>query len=500
MYLRLKKLFGESSVYTIGNMLQRSFSIITMPVFTRCMPVSEYGILAIVRTIRDLFSVLYEVGTSQSSTRFYYDCKDEKEQKRLFSTLLFFTTGFGLVLSIFLMTLGESLWNLVVKEIPFYPYALITIFTVLMGTVGTLPRTLFRVKGQAKLFVKINFFQTLSIVASSIFTVLVLGMGALGPILSVLAVFIAFVFVYLYYLKGYISASFSWETAKKCLSFGLPDMPVRFGNWGLKMANQLILQFYVPLAMVAVYSVGYSVGSILFEMIISGVHWAVQPFYYQTAIEESQERAREIFAYVAVYNATLILFLALFTILFGRNLLTVFASSKYALAEPIIVLIAIASVFQFLFFIPSQSLYLMKKTMYLPPLLFVTVGVNVIVSFLLIPRYGIMGAAWATLIAYFARGALALILTQRIFYVPYDYWRIGKAAVAFGIIIFTKSYLPEWNRFTMFVMNTALLFAYPVLLYFLGFFEKRELSRLRMEVSSMLQKSVLKVGEANKIV
>jgi O-antigen/teichoic acid export membrane protein len=445
------------------------------------MATSEYGVLAIVRTVRDLFSVLYTMGSGTSATRFYYDCKDVNDEKRLFSTLFFFTMGFALFISIFLLVFGEPLWNRVIKDIPFHPYASLTIFTVLMATAGVLPRVLFRVKGQAKLFVKLNFLQIFLIVASSIPLVVVFHMGALGPIISTLVVSVLFFFFFLYYLRGYLSLSFSWKTVKKSLAFGLPDVPVRFGNWALRMANQLILQYYVSLSLVAVYSVGYSVGSIFFELVIPGLHWAVDPFYYQTAKEESEGKAKEIFSYVAVYNVTVILFLALLTILMGKELLSFFAPSKYAGAEPLIVIIAISCIFQFLFFIPSRAFYLMKKTIYLPPLMLVTVVLNVTFSFLLIPKYGIMGAAWATLIAFFSRSVLTLIISQRIYHIPYDYLRIGKAVLAFIIIFIMRNYLPDGPVILLILLKLMVLPLYPALLYFLGFFEKRELARFHMQ-------------------
>ncbi len=478
MYQRLKKLLGESSVYTFGNVVQRSFSMITMPVFTRCLSVSEYGVLAIVGTVRELLSVFYEVGSSASSARFYYTCQDFEEEKRLFSTLLFFTSGFGIVLSLLLLAFGERIWNAAVRDIPFNPYISLTMYTILVGTVAVLPRTLFRVRGQARTFVTLNLLQTSITVTTSIVLITVMDMGALGPVISTLVVTGLFSFVYIYCLRKHISLNFSWKIIRKSLAFGLPESPVRLANWALKMSNQLILQHYAPLSLVAIYSVGYSVGSILFEQVISGVHWAVQPFYYQMAKEEEESAAKRIFAYIAVYNTVLILAVALFTIFMGKELLTIFASSKYDEAQPLITIIAISSVFQFLFFIPSRGLYVANKTVYLLPLVLITAGLNVIMGFLLIPMYGAMGAACSTSASYAVRTVMTLIVSQRIYHIPYHYSRTGKALVAFLIVLAIGFFLPQCRLAAMIFLKLFVLCLYPVFLYFLGFFEKRELERL----------------------
>jgi len=492
MYQRFKKLFSESSIYTVGNFLLRSFSVVTMPVFTRCMPATQYGILAVVRTVRELGNVVYETGTSSSSMRFYYDCKDsEEEMKRLFSSLFFFTTAFGIVCSLILMVFGNIFWSRILKDIPFHPYGSLTIFTLLMTSVGILPRTIFRAEGQARRFVVINLLQALFIILMSIVLVVVFDMGALGPIAATLSASIIFYGVFLYYLKPYLSLSFSWKIVRQCLAFGLPDSPVRFGNWALKMANQLILQYYMPLAVVAIYSVGYSVGSIFFEMVISGIHWAVLPFYYETAKGEKESQAKEIFAYVATYNFILICFLAMFTILMGGILLMVFASSRYASAQPVVEIIAFSSIFQFLFFIPSRGLYVMKKTKYMPPLLLITVAVNLALCLLLIPRYGVLGAAWATLIAYAVRSGLTLWISQRIYPVPYQYFRMGKALIAFIILLAAGSGLSGFPILVEIPIKLVLLTLFPVLLFLMGFFEEQELVRLQLQTRSLSRRLLM---------
>lgn len=119
-----------------------------------------------------------------------------------------------------------------------------------------------------------------------------------------------------------------------------------------------MLQHYWSLATVAALSVAFAVANILFELVINAVHWAIQPFYYQVAKEETQDKSDEIFAYVGTLNTTIILFFGLCTGLLGKELIWIFASSKYADAESIVTVLAISAIFQFLFFIPSRVFYL----------------------------------------------------------------------------------------------------------------------------------------------
>jgi O-antigen/teichoic acid export membrane protein len=273
--------------------------------------------------------------------------------------------------------------------------------------------------------------------------------------------------------------TFSWPLLKKMLVFGLPEIPNQAGNWTLKTISQLILQHYWSVGAVAIFSVAFAIANILFELVISAIHWAVQPFYYQVGKEESREKAGEIFAYVATINMTVILFIGLFAILLGKELILIFASAKYAAAEAAIVILAVSAIFQFLYFIPSRVFYLQKRTAYLTPLLLLAVGLNLICGFLLIPAYGTIGAAWATLIAYAGRSLFALLLAQRVLFIPYDYRRLGKAVSVFTALVLARFLLPELAPLPEVALKLFLWALFPLLLYAVGFFQDREIQAAR---------------------
>ena len=452
-----------------------------MPIFARYMSVTDYGIFSILRTLEEFLRVIFEMGASVSLARFFYECETQEDKVKLFSTLFFLIFGTALIVSFTFLLFGESLWNSLINDIPFSPYVILVTFTAIAAMPGILTRTLFRVHGQAKRFVILATLHTLLFVLLSVPSVVFFDMGALGPLISIFLATLIFFFIYMYYMREYIALKFSLKVLKQVLSFGLPEIPHKLANWGLRTISQLILQHYWSLSAVAMYAVAYSVASILFELIISAVHWAVEPFYYQVAKEESEKKAKEIFAYVATLNLTMILFFGLFANRFRkRNCCSIFASSKYADAEPIITILAMAAIFQFSFFIPGRGLYLKKKTFYLPILLFITLGINVIACFILIPTYGAIGTAWATFIAFFVRFVLTFALTQYIYFIPYNYSRIIKAVLAFAIVFFMVEWVPTDEPFYVTISwKLGALTLFPILLYLFRFFEDRELAKFR---------------------
>jgi O-antigen/teichoic acid export membrane protein len=176
----------DTLFYSVGLVLRRGLGVLTLPIYARYLTAHEFGIIAIVATARDLLTVAFEVGTPNSSARFFYDCRTEAERRRLFGSLWIFLIGSSIALSLVAFTAGASLWNRIVADVPFYPYVAIALGTVLVSVTGILPRTIFRVTDRVAAFMTLALVQ--GVLTSAISVVLVLlGFGALGPLLGALA-------------------------------------------------------------------------------------------------------------------------------------------------------------------------------------------------------------------------------------------------------------------------------------------------------------------------
>lgn len=484
---RIRQLFSESGLYMLGNVLRRSFSLITMPVFTRYLSTSDYGVLSIVGTVQNMLEVFYEMGMSSASTRFYYDYRDERERQALFGTLLLVSLAATLVLTVLLLATGAWIWGFVGKEIPFWPYVGLTIGSVFLGNITVLPYVLFRVRNQVPRFFRLSLIQTTLTVLCSVLFVVWLGLGPLGPILATFIIAVAFFGFYCRLLKRQVFLTFHWPIAKRALAFGLPEIPLRWGGWALKVADRLILQHLASLSVVAVYSVGYSVSKIPFDLVANAIHWAIVPFYFSTATRESEVRSKAIFSRVATYNVVVVAGLGLVTVLFGRELIVLLASAKYTEAEAIVPIIVAASFLQALFYIPSKGIYLQGKTGYLIPLFTVPAALNIGLNFVLIPRFGMMGAAWATLAGYALMIVLTLTISQRIYYIPYEYGRIAKAVLGACVLAALGSLASEAPFLTRIGAKTTLLMVFPLGLYVIGFFEDHEINWVRNRITGLVQ-------------
>ena len=476
---RIVQLVSDTFFYSLGLVLRRGLSVITLPVLTRYLSVREFGMLSIIGTVRELLSVGFELGIPNSSTRFYYDCRTQDERQRLFGTLFLFSMTVALVGSLLLAWVGPSVWSRFVRDIPFHPYVDLTLVTIFLSTVGILPRSLFRVTNRVPLHTAFSVSYGLLAAGLTIALVVIWDLGVLGAILGPLGASLVFLPFSFGYLRRHIAWTFSPRLVLGSLAFGLPEIPVRMAAWTLRFVDRLILQAYLPLRVVGLYSLGYMLGGTAFELIASSVNSAILPFFYLTATEESKTDSARLFADIAAYNSALLGFLGLGTILFAREVILVLATPEYLEAEVVVPLVAWASIVQALAHVPNRAIYLVKKTAYLPVVFVVPAVMNVGLNFLLIPRYGMMGAAWATLLAYPLLFGLTLGVAQRLYPIPYDYGRMAKPLIlALGLSLF-KNVIPGEPLVSVLCLKALLLGAFPVGLVVLGFVTAEERRLLR---------------------
>jgi O-antigen/teichoic acid export membrane protein len=150
--------------------------------------------------------------------------------------------------------------------------------------------------------------------------------------------------------------------------------------------------------------------------------------------------------------------------------------------------IALAYVFQGAnrFFLAGT--YIAKKTSHLGIVGVISAGANVALNLLLIPRFGMMGAAWATAFSFMAMSLLSLAVSQRVYRIPYVFARligiIGMAAVIY--IASTFVVLPS---VTLQVVSKCLLFTmFPIVLYMIGFFSDKEVQQSKTLTQALLSR------------
>jgi O-antigen/teichoic acid export membrane protein len=146
--------------------------------------------------------------------------------------------------------------------------------------------------------------------------------------------------------------------------------------------------------------------------------------------------------------------------LVGHSLLR----ADYLSGTAVIPIVLLAYVFQGFYTNFIVGVYIRERTRWLPLATGLAAAVNVATNLWWIPRWGILGAAAATLAAYFVMAATLLVVSQRLFPISYEWGKVARMfAIVLAAYLFGMEVGAAWAKVAGFAAALLLLPAAGVL-------------------------------------
>jgi O-antigen/teichoic acid export membrane protein len=192
----------------------------------------------------------------------------------------------------------------------------------------------------------------------------------------------------------------SKDLTLKLIRFGAPLLLTEFSYLLLQYLDRFFIVSYLGSAELGIYSVGYNVAMYVSEMFVFSISYAITPIYVSLYEREGKEKT-EAFINKCLYYLLMILIPMVFGYLaVAGEMIRGLASAKYAEAGVFSPIVLVGTLLIGLNTnILCAGLYLKKKTNTILLIMMFGVAVNILLNLFLIPRFGLLGAASATLIA-----------------------------------------------------------------------------------------------------
>jgi O-antigen/teichoic acid export membrane protein len=124
-----------------------------------------------------------------------------------------------------------------------------------------------------------------------------------------------------------------------------------------------------------------------------------------------------------------------------------------------------------------------KRMRLLPPLAVIGAGIAIGLYFLLIPPFSFVGAAWGTAAAVTALSLIVLVVSNRIYPVPWDAVRIGGVALLAVALCLASLALDAWIPIgPSIAARVGITAAFPLVLLVVGYFPKDDLRMARSRI------------------
>lgn len=476
MFSQLLRLSRHSIVYGLGAAASYVVAFFLIPVYTRYLTPADYGGLEILQTTLSILSIIFVMGLTAALFRSYFNYEDEEKRKTVVGTTFIFLTGTSLLFLLVLMVFAGSFSTLLFGSVE-YTFYFRVIFLTLFFDVGIVVAfSVFRAREESKKYAIFALIRFLATAGLNILFVVVLHKGVLGILLGgLIAAFLLYSISVRSIIKN-AKPSFSIAELKEMLSFGLPLVPAGLAAWIMTMGDRYFLQFLSTPTELGLYSLGYKFGMVIQALIVGPFGLAWGPFLWSTAKEKN---AKEIYSSVLTYFALVGMAVALVLSVLAKQVLEVMAAPPFYGAYKVIPLIAVSYVLYGCYQILATGIILEKKTKYVALIVGAGATVNLGLNYLLIPSYGMMGAAVATVISYLLLPVGSYFVSKRYYPIKYEWGRVAKIFVAAGLVYVGCLFITADSVIVAGLLKVVTLLGFPLLLFAFRFFKPEEIQKAK---------------------
>ena len=482
MFDKLKQLSMDTAIYGISTMVGRFLNFLLIPFFTNIFLPSDYGIVQILFAYIAILNIFYIYGMDSAFLKFaaFKDAADEKDN---FSTpyISVFTTSllFSLIIVIFKDPIELKLG--IPQKYDFLIYVSAAI--IFLDSNSSIPFLTLRLNREAK---KFSLFKILNIVTNlvlNLFLILVLHWGIEAILFSnVIASLTSLLLLFPTIVRNF-RFKFNFPLFKRLVKFGFPYLPAGLAIMAVQVIDVPILERMTDLKTVGIYKANYKLG-IFMMLFVNMFQYAWQPFFLQNAKEKNaKEMFSKVFTYFTLVGSIIVVGLSLFIADFAHIKILGFSliGSAYWRGLDIVPIILFAYLINGAYVIFSAGIYIEEKSLYVPFIAGAGAITNIVINILLIPTLNIYGAALATLAAYFILALGYYIVTQKVYFIKYEWDKILKILIGVSLsAVVYYSFVLETYYFEL-LLKVILLIAFISYLYFIAV-DKREIAVIKTKL------------------
>jgi O-antigen/teichoic acid export membrane protein len=425
-----KKLFKESLIYGLSRYLAKFIGVFLLPLYTAVLHPSDYGILDLLGTI-SLVSMFLIVSGTDAAFAFYYFRKEfEQEKKAIVSTAMWIRLIFSSL--VFIITLaGSSIISQILFGTDHRLFIIITGLTVAFNSIFFFLLELLRFEFKPWLYTTVATSSVLLSILLTVYFVLIARQGVFGAVIAnCISFFIVAMVSVVYVFKNY-GFGLSKKWFKDIVKYGYPLIATGIAVWVLTSTDRYFLAHFSNLTAVGIYAVGIKVAAIM-GMLTGAFQMAWGPFSMEI---QNESNAKRIYAGIFFLFSLLALLGIFYVSMFSIDVLKVLTNPSYYSAKMVVPFLCISSVLSSAYFLAVLGMNLTKKLEHTIWITASAAAFNIILSYILTPRIGAIGASFSIMTANFLIVVLTFKTSQKYYYIKYDYLKVLTLALpAFAVI------------------------------------------------------------------
>ena len=475
----IKRFVSHSSVYFIGNALNRLGVFVLLPLYTRFLTPGEYGTLELVLVTVSILQTILGMRFGHTTLRFFFEYDNESDRKKLISTSLISIIAWGLLLTGVLISASGFFSNIVYGSREFTSLFVLGFSVMFFEVVSEIPFSYLRAKEHSLIFVLSSLAQMLLRVGLNVYIVISLKKGVEGILMgNLIGAFIVWVFLCGFVFK---SVGFSFDKLqlnalwKYCYPLVIAVLPTMV----FRNADRVFLGWNTTLETVGLYALAVRFGIALHSFLIEPFQLGYGPFRFSIM---KQANAKEVYARIMSYFLFAVAFMGLTMALFAREIIEVMSSSAFHSVHHVIPVVALTVIFAGVVYIFQTGILIEKKTIYMPYISTAEAALNVLFLFYLVPIYGMYGAAFSLLFTTIISSVITLKISQKYYKIEYEYSRLMKIFIVMISLFLLSKLTDDLDFISRVGYKMLIILSFPMSLVLMKFYKQEEIDKISSSI------------------
>jgi O-antigen/teichoic acid export membrane protein len=449
--------------------VSRILAVFLLPLYTSYLAPGDFGQVGVLIALSAVVVTVLRGGVQSAFFRFYFDSKERAARLLVLRTSFWYTmtaATLGLLAGVvFAPQIGRIVG---VHDSTLVAAAFVGVWAQMNWEQLT---SLFRVEERSVAYVIATLMNLFVTIAATVLLVVGFDKGAMGVVVGnwtgTLIVYVGL----LGYRREQLGLQFSRKLLRSMQKFGWPLVPAALALIGINFADRFFLVHLSGLNEVGKYELGVRIASAM-VLLLTAFRTAWPAFAYSL---DDEREAKRTYAFVLTYLVFISSWLALGLGALAPWLVRLLSGKPaYWDAKEVVGLLAFGTTFYSAYIVMAIGVGRTRKTQFNWIITGIAAIVNFALCLALIPAFGMVGAAIATLAAYVALFLCMTFWAQRIYPVRYQWVRLLKIVGLAGALSITTKLVHA-----PLALAIAITVAYPFLLALTGFYLPAERRRLR---------------------
>lgn len=430
--MRINKYFNLLKVYTLSEVIAKGLNWLIMIILPQLISVENLGFIALIIAFENIIFPISLNGQHISVLRFFNRFKNYKES--FFKSIYIVFVKWNILVIPIITIITFLLYN----SFPF----IIVIFAVPFIAIREIILSYLRVEEKKEKYFRIRvFYQILKFSFVIIFAKITPTSQYIYPLGLIIAILIN-IFQISLLLKSDLNYKKVINAKTRLTSifffFGFPIIFHSLSNAISMFINRYLIQYFIDQRSVGIFSVAYSLSFSLFFLVYIG-SLVFQPLLYK---RKRANNKSEIF--LVLYTNSVFIFIAAASILlwFLQPYILLLYNVDYKESTDTFKILLLSILIIPFYHQGNFRITLKNKTLLLPLASGIAAIINIIFNILLIPRIGILGAAYSTL----ASNITIMLLTNVISYnfiKLRNFFSIIFITIGSILLFITKSFIEQ---------------------------------------------------------